>query len=119
MASPRATQADCHDTWEVLPTDVAGLRDQFEDLLVLDCRTQQEYRDRHIRGARLVPLQEMSVRASELDHWKRRLVLIYCRTGRRSRIVARYLSERGFACVRSVAGGIESWEQCDPGACEC
>lgn len=101
------------------PADVAGLRAQFEDLLILDCRTELEYRERHVHDAMLIPLQEMSIRASELDHWRRRLVLIYCRTGRRSRIVARYLSERGFACVRSVAGGIESWEQHDPEACAC
>ncbi|MCP4838094.1 MAG: rhodanese-like domain-containing protein [Planctomycetes bacterium] len=119
MAASPPAQTDQHDTWEVLPEEVSGLRIQFDDLLILDCRTEHEYRTLHVRGAKLLPLQEMSIRVPELENWRHRVVLIYCRSGRRSRIVARYLSERGFRCVRSVAGGIESWEQRDPGACEC
>jgi rhodanese-related sulfurtransferase len=102
------TDAGPCDCWEVLPRDVPVLQDRFEDLLLLDCRTQAEYHDDHLRGAVLLPLQEISLRVGELDRWRERVVLAYCRTGNRSHIVAQYLAERGFRCVRSVAGGIEA-----------
>jgi rhodanese-related sulfurtransferase len=93
--------------WEVRPSDLPLLKRRFEDLLLLDCRTVPEFDERHLPGAELVPMQEISVRLDELDRWKSRMVVVYCRTGRRSRIVTRYLSHRGFACVRSLAGGID------------
>ena len=110
---PTPTEAEPCDCWEILPQDVPGLRRQFEDMLLLDCRTEAEYRVDHLHGAVLLPVQELSLRESELEPWKHRVVAVYCRSGRRSHIVARYLAERGFECVRSVAGGLEAWRADD------
>lgn len=110
MTSPPApTDAQPCDCWEILPQDVPVLRRRFEDLLLLDCRTEAEYREDHLQDAVLLPLQELSLRVGELDRWRQRVVVAYCRTGRRSHIVARFLAEQGFQCVRSVAGGLEAW----------
>lgn len=110
MTTPNMqSQSEPCDVWEILPTDVPQLCERFESLLLLDCRTEVEYREDHIEGAMLLPLQELSLRAAELDPWKDRVVVVYCRSGRRSLIVTQYLVETGFQCVRSVAGGIEAW----------
>ena len=105
------------DVWQVTPADVATIRHRFEDALLIDCRTQLEFQNERVRGAQLLPLQEITSRMSELNDWRSRVILIYCNTGRRSRILARFLAHRGFACVRSVAGGIEAWKQSFPEDC--
>lgn len=98
------------DVWEVSALQLPVLRSRFEDLLLLDCRTHSEFSEGHLDGAELMPLQEISVRLDELDRWRSRVIVVYCRTGRRSRIVTRYLTHRGFTCVRSLSGGIEGLE---------
>jgi len=101
----------------VQASDLPLLKRRFEDLLLLDCRTHPEYDDDHLAGAELIPMQEISIRLAELDQWESRVIVVYCRTGRRSRIVTRYLTHRGFTCVRSLAGGIEGVRSGDPAAC--
>ncbi len=118
-AHPPQTDSQPCDCWEILPRDVPVLRDRFKDLLLLDCQTQAEYHEDHLCGAFLLPLQEISLRVGELDRWRRGVVVAYCRTGRRSHIVARYLVERGFHCVRSVAGGIEACRADEAGEAVC
>lgn len=107
-AHPNQADSQPCDCWEILPRDLPVLRDRFMDLLILDCSTQAEYRTDHLHGAVLLPLQEVSLRVGELDRWQQRVIVAYCRTGNRSHIMARYLAERGFRCVRSVAGGLEA-----------
>jgi rhodanese-related sulfurtransferase len=101
------------DVWEIRPADVPTLCEQFDSLLLLDCRTEAEHREDHIEGAMLLPIQEISLRAGELDPWRDRVVVVYCRSGRRSLIVAHFLAELGFQCVRSVAGGIQAWREAE------
>jgi rhodanese-related sulfurtransferase len=105
--------------WEVEPADLPALREQYPDLLLLDCRTPGECREDRLDGAEFVPMQEVSVRLGELDHWRERVVVVYCRSGRRSMIVARYLSQRGFTCVRSLAGGILRVRDCEQNGTAC
>ena len=53
----------------------------------------------------------------DIEALERENVIIYCRTGRRSRIVARFMVLRGCTNVVSMAGGIEAWMQdADPAA---
>ncbi|MEE2908258.1 MAG: rhodanese-like domain-containing protein, partial [Planctomycetota bacterium] len=58
-----------------------------------------------------LPLQQFSTRGQELAVHRERPIVIYCRTGRRSAIVAKYLHLSGFLHVRSMAGGMEAWTE--------
>lgn len=78
------------------------------DYTLLDVRQPGEYASRHLPGAVLLPLPELSDRISELDPQKP--VLAYCAVGGRSRSAAQYLSESGFDRVYSLKGGIKAWD---------
>lgn len=52
---------------------------------ILDVRTIEEYKASHIKGAIVIPLQALEKRVSEIEHLKDKKVLVYCRTGNRSK----------------------------------
>jgi len=70
---------------------------------LVDVRTQQEFDAGHLPGAVLIPFDQIVARAAELGS-KETPVLLYCRTGRRTGIAARALSELGFTRVWDLQG---------------
>jgi adenylyltransferase/sulfurtransferase len=90
--------------------------DQGEAFLFLDCREQNEYDLVHIEGTTLLPMSQIQDRAGELDEHKAGEIVVHCHHGGRSLQVAGWLAQRGFANVKSLAGGIDLWAQeIDPG----
>ena len=84
------------------------LMDTEKDYVILDARTQEEFDEGHIDGAILIPEYEVSTRAEkELPH-KDQLILVYCRSGRRSKIASQALAELGYTNVKEF-GGIIDW----------
>lgn len=82
--------------------------DGTESFILLDVRTDDEYREQHISGAVLIPDYEISVRAeAELPN-KDALILVYCRSGRRSALAANELVGLGYNNVYDF-GGIIDW----------
>jgi len=75
--------------------------------VLLDVRQPAEYEKGHIPGARLFPLTGLLDSFRELDLEKP--TLVYCSTGRRSRVAAQVLSGRGFREVYHLEGGINAW----------
>lgn len=71
---------------------------------LLDVRKPEEYEAGHIDGTVLIPLDELRQRMGELD--KSRPVYINCRSGQRSYIACRMLSQNGFECY-NLAGGYQ------------
>ena len=101
--------------WEISPRDVARMMQNGDDLLLIDCRTPEEWETARIEGATLVPLQELSIRIGELREHEDRPVVVHCHKGKRSMTVTSVLRELGFSNVRSMTGGIHAWsEQVDP-----
>lgn len=76
---------------------------------LIDVREWPEFAAGRVPGARLIPLGEIGVRASEID--ASRDVYVICRTGRRSAEAAARLSTLGFQNVINVAGGFEAWKK--------
>ncbi|WP_020588541.1 rhodanese-like domain-containing protein [Desulfobacter curvatus] len=79
-----------------------------EETTILDVRQPSEYEQKHIPGAVLIPLSELSDRLGELDPEKP--TLVYCAIGGRSRVAAQMLAGKGFKKVINVSGGIKAWE---------
>jgi rhodanese-related sulfurtransferase len=79
------------------------------EALLLDCRTAEEHDDGHLDGAVLFPLQQLSVRVSDLDKYRTTCVFVYCKSGNRSLTFARYLRTLGFFKCQSILGGYETW----------
>ena len=110
---PDVTPKDCD--WEISPQDVARMRREGGDFVLIDCRTPEEHETARIDGAMLVPMQELSVRIGELRRFEDRPLVIFCHKGKRAMSVTAVLRELGFENVRSMAGGIHRWsEEIDP-----
>lgn len=76
-----------------------------DDVVFVDVRTPAEYARGHVAGAKLIPHAEMGTRWTELRKHRKRRVLVYCRTGSRSRLATRILRSKGFEKAEN-AGGI-------------
>ena len=84
------------------------IMDSEEGYIILDVRTQEEYDQGHIPGAILIPHTEIEARAEEVLTDKDQLILVYCRSGRRSKIAAEALVELGYTNIKEF-GGIIDW----------
>ena len=84
------------------------IMDSEEGYIILDVRTQEEYDEGHIPGAILIPNTEIEARAEEELPDKDQLILVYCRSGRRSKLAAEILVELGYTNIREF-GGIIDW----------
>jgi adenylyltransferase/sulfurtransferase len=84
------------------------------DLVLVDVREPHEWEIAHIEGARLIPLNQLPERLSELDGHAE--IVTHCHHGVRSMRALEILKGAGFGKVRSLAGGIDAWaERIEPG----
>jgi sulfur-carrier protein adenylyltransferase/sulfurtransferase len=58
-------------------------------------------------GARQIPLQELPQRLGEIEADAN--IIVYCRSGARSEMAARFMLGNGFERVTNLAGGINAW----------
>ena len=70
--------------------------------------TQEEYDDGHISGAIVISHEEIAEKAEKVLTDKEQLILVYCRSGRRSKIAAQALAELGYTNIKEF-GGIIDW----------
>lgn len=77
--------------------------------LLLDVRTSNEYSRGYIKGAVLIPLQELQDRAGELEQYQNQPILIYCATGNRSTTASKILLDQGYKDVMNMRMGIMGW----------
>lgn len=79
-----------------------------EEYIILDVREQDEFDAGHIPGAILLPYTEIEDKSEEMFPDKDKQILVYCRSGRRSKIAADSLSKLGYTNIKEF-GGIIDW----------
>ena len=84
------------------------IMDTQSNYIILDTRTQEEYDEGHIPGAILIPYDEILQKAESVLTDKNQLILVYCRSGRRSKLAAEALVELGYTNIKEF-GGIIDW----------
>ena len=84
------------------------IMDTEEGYIILDVRTQEEYDEGHIPGAIVISHEEIAEKAEEVLTDKDQLILVYCRSGRRSKIASEALVELGYTNIKEF-GGIIDW----------
>ena len=94
---------------QISGAEAKALMDSESGYIIIDARTQEEYDDGHIPGAILIPEYEIADRAEKELPDKNQLILVYCRSGRRSKIAAEELVKLGYTNVKEF-GGIIDWE---------
>jgi thioredoxin len=77
--------------------------------LILDVRTPHEFYSERISGAMLIPVQQLADRTGELDAYKNKPILVYCRSGNRSIPASQILIRNGFKKVYNMKQGIGGW----------
>ena len=94
---------------QISGAEAKELMDSESGYIIIDARTQEEYDQGHISGAILIPEYEIADRAEKELPDKDQLILVYCRSGRRSKIAAEELVKLGYTNVKEF-GGIIDWE---------
>ena len=93
---------------QITAEEAKKIMDSGKEHIILDAREQDEYDEGHIPGAILIPYTEIENKAEEMLPDKDKLILVYCRSGRRSKIAAESLSKLGYTNVKEF-GGIIDW----------
>ena len=92
---------------QITPQEAKELMDTREDIIVLDVRTLQEYETGHIIGALNLPNEDIWEEPEILPDMEQ-TILVYCRSGNRSKQAAQKLADLGYENVLEF-GGIIDW----------
>jgi rhodanese-related sulfurtransferase len=105
-------QPPLQSPWDITVEEFARLREQDDDLVLVDVREEAEYETVNL-GGRLIPLASLDERLDELgrdDH-----IVVHCRAGNRSATAVEQLREAGFTNAWNLNGALVAWrERIDP-----
>ena len=93
---------------QITAEEAKKIMDSGKEHIILDTREQDEYDEGHIQNAILIPYTKIENKAEEMLPDKDKLILVYCRSGRRSKIAAESLAKLGYTNVKEF-GGIIDW----------
>ena len=93
---------------QITPQEAKAIMDTETDYIIIDARTTEEFAQGHIENAILIPEYEIAERAEKELPDKNQLILVYCRSGRRSKIASDELVKLGYTNVKEF-GGIIDW----------
>ena len=100
LFSPKGTQSV-----EITPAQAFAKYQQ--GAFVLDVRSQDEWNQYHIHDSKLIPLDELSNRITELP--KDKDIVVVCLSGHRSQSGSAVLQQAGITRVFCLRGGLKAW----------
>jgi len=80
-----------------------------KDMLILDVRTKGEYLRGHLKGSKLIPSSELSLRINELEKYRGKPILVHCASGGRSPIAVKTLLKNNFSNIYHMNKGLTGW----------
>ncbi len=93
---------------QISQKEAKSLMDNNKNIVILDVRTKKEFDEGHIKGAINIPVETIgSIPPAQLRD-KKQMILVYCRSGRRSKMAAQKLGTMGYENVLEF-GGIMDW----------
>ncbi len=92
----------------ISPKQAKELMDKAKDVFVLDVRTEEEYKEVHIKDAHLIPIQELEQNINKIPEDKK--VIVHCAAGKRSARACEILKNKGLKELYNLAGGISKWQ---------
>ena len=93
---------------QITAEEAAKMMQSATDYIVLDVRTEQEYASGHIPGAVNIPNETIASGAIQQLPDKEQLILVYCRSGNRSKQASEKLVNLGYTNILEF-GGINDW----------
>ena len=104
-----ASNASSESSYQQISQEEAKEMMDTQDVIILDVREQDEYDSGHIPGAVLLPVGTIEEEtAAEVIPEKDSTVLVYCRSGNRSKTASSALAELGYTNIYEF-GGINTW----------
>ena len=104
-----ASNASSESSYQQISQEEAKEMMDTQDVVILDVREQDEYDSGHIPGAVLLPVGTIDEEtAAEVIPEKDSTVLVYCRSGNRSKTASSALAELGYTNIYEF-GGINTW----------
>jgi rhodanese-related sulfurtransferase len=94
------------EAWELISTHKEG-----DDLVIIDVSTPKEFKDLHLEGAVNVSLfsRFFKTRLDIMD--RRKIYVVYCKVGGRSKIAQKLMRRSGFQAVYNIIGGTLLWKE--------
>ena len=108
MTGCAAPQASADSFRQISMEEAAAMMQAQEGYIILDVRTVQEYESGHIPGAICIPNETISDAEIPQLPDKDQLILVYCRSGNRSKQAAAKLARLGYKNIVEI-GGIGAW----------
>ena len=91
------------------------MKDDTENIQLIDCRESEEWQLCRIDGSDLIPLSQFAARTASWDSTDEKKMVIYCHHGMRSLQATGFLRNKGFENTYSLKGGIDNWSvEVDP-----
>ncbi len=88
--------------------EAATMMEEESGYIILDVRTAQEYSEKHIPGAINIPNETIGTEDIPELPDKEQLILVYCRSGNRSKQASEKLVKLGYTNIVEF-GGINDW----------
>ncbi|SCJ99218.1 putative rhodanese-related sulfurtransferase [uncultured Clostridium sp.] len=82
------------------------LINEVENLLILDVRRFSEFKSGKIPNSINIPVDDLEFELDELEEFKEKPILVYCKSGIRSSVACSLLEEEGFSNLYNLRGGI-------------
>ena len=92
----------------ISPKQAKELMDKAKDVFVLDVRTEEEFKEVHIKDAHLIPIKELEQNINKIPKDKK--VIVHCAAGKRSARACEILKNKGLKELYNLAGGISKWQ---------
>lgn len=108
IACEKQTNDETEAVYHKIEPELAKKMMEESSVIILDVRTSEEYNEGHIPGAVLIPDYEILETAEKILKDKNQTILVYCRSGNRSRKAANNLLYLGYQNVYDF-GGIIDW----------
>ena len=107
--STTTTAAKTNEIRHVSMDDIVKIMNENKDYVIVDVRTPDEYKEGHIPNAINIPNETINEAVYNKLKDKNQLILIYCRSGSRSRQAAYKMQKLGYTNLVDF-GGIINWK---------
>ncbi len=95
----------------ISPEELKARLDAGEELYIVDVREPHEHAEYNIGGL-LLPLGKVqTMQIDEIEEWKDKELIVYCRSGNRSGQACMFLDTLGFKNTKNLTGGMLAWQE--------
>jgi len=107
--------------WPMIGRRISGVKEvetleatqliNHRDAVILDVREDKEFVTGHLPNAKHIPLGQLVARLKDVEKFKKKPIVVNCRSGARSATACGILRKNGFEEVYNLKGGINAWQQ--------